>query len=99
MLISVLFYVAVSEGYEMYRKVLSAEESFIRSRRVFASLVNAVCYNGKKTVEAGRLEEVSHPVFDEMTIKRIFPYFIRCVTMHSPAGDIKLIQLKGKNQG
>ena len=77
----------------MYRKILSEDETFIRNRKNFAAIINSICCNGRRCIKADELENVEGDLLDRNALRQIFPNYVRCITMHSPKGDIKLIQL------
>ena len=74
-------------------RIPGQEEAFLFNRRNFASLVNSICYRGRKKVTSDELTLVEEKILDDDALRLIFPRYIRCVTMHSSRGDIKLIQL------
>ena len=67
----------------MYRKMMSEDEAFIKNRKNFAAIINSICCTERTKLRADDLDAQ----------KQIFPHYVRCITMHSPRGDIKLIQL------
>ena len=81
------------EDEKMYRKMMSEDEAFIRNRKNFAALINSICCAGMQKFRAEDLENVEKELLDRNAQKQIFPHYVRCITMHSPRGDIKLIQL------
>ena len=85
-------YISV-EDEKMYRKIMSEDEAFIRNRKNFAAIINSICYTGRQKFRAEDLENVEKELLDRNAQKQIFPHYVRCITMHSPRGDIKLIQL------
>ena len=61
------------------------------------SHLNGRCQDGELPWD---YESMAHPLLcpekellDRNAQKQIFPHYVRCITMHSPRGDIKLIQL------
>ena len=81
----------------MYRKILTDSEAFLSSRKNFAALINAACFNGKRHIRSEELELISCKLLEENAVRQMFPHYVRCVAMHSREGDIKLIQLGGKH--
>lgn len=85
-------YISV-EDWKMYRKMMSEDEAFIKNRKNFAAIINSICCTGRTKLRADDLENVEKDLLDSNAQKQIFPHYVRCITMHSPRGDIKLIQL------
>lgn len=79
--------------YEGMDRIPGQEEAFLFNRRNFASLVNNICYKGRKKVTGDDLTLVEEKILDDDALRLVFPRYTRCVTMHSSRGDIKLIQL------
>lgn len=75
------------------RKIYTGQDGVLRRKANFASLVNAVCYSGRRTIKVEELSLVEEELLDSAALRTIFPRYADCVTMHSAKGDIKLIVL------
>lgn len=82
----------------MNGKIPNIEEGFLKNRRNFASLVNNVCFGGRRKIAADDLELVTQRPLDDSALARILPHHVRTVMMRSPLGVLKIIELGQRRQ-